>query len=110
MTGPVTCPAADTLFVIANGMILIVGRLKVLFAGMKNEMINEQDILLTFGHRVREIRKSLGLSQEQLAEACALDRTYIGGIERGERNVALRNIQILARALGVSISKLTEGL
>jgi len=68
------------------------------------------DILVRFGERVRELRKKSGLSQEQFAERCQLDRTYIGGIERGERNVSLRNIAIVARALGVPISELTKGL
>ena len=59
---------------------------------------------------MREHRKARGLTQESLADLCGLDRTYIGGIERGERNVSLRNIEVIARALKVSISELTEGL
>jgi len=55
-----------------------------------------------FGERVRCLRKEQGLSQESLAMACCLDRTYIGGIERGERNVSLVNIVKIAKALGVS--------
>lgn len=73
-------------------------------------MPRDSDILVRFGERVRELRKKAGLSQEQFAERCELDRTYIGGIERGERNVSLRNIAVLARALGVAISDLTKGL
>lgn len=68
------------------------------------------DILKQFGLRVRELRRARGLSQEAFADQCNLDRTYIGGIERGERNVALRNIAVIAQALGVSISDLTAGL
>ncbi len=67
-------------------------------------------ILDRFGNRVRKLRKARGLSQEAFAEKCGLDRTYISGIERGRRNVALCNIDAIARALGVSISQLTEGL
>jgi transcriptional regulator with XRE-family HTH domain len=70
----------------------------------------DRDILVRFGRRVRDLRKQAGLSQEQFAERCHLDRTYIGGIERGERNLSLRNIAVLARALGVSLSELMEGL
>ena len=55
-----------------------------------------------FGEMVRRLRKGQGLSQESLALACGLDRTYIGGIERGERNVSLVNIIKIAKALGVS--------
>ncbi|MBV7329218.1 helix-turn-helix domain-containing protein [Chloroflexi bacterium TSY] len=63
-----------------------------------------------FGHRIRVLRKERGLSQEQLAERSGLDRTYISGIERGVRNVALRNIEALAQALNVSISDLFENI
>ena len=55
-----------------------------------------------FGERVRMIRKSKGLSQETLALMCGLDRTYIGGVERGERNISLINMHKIANALGVS--------
>jgi len=67
-------------------------------------------ILERFGNHVREMRKSQGLSQEALADKCGLDRTYISGIERGKRNVALCNVEVIARALGVSISELMRGL
>ncbi|HEY7427670.1 MAG TPA: helix-turn-helix transcriptional regulator [Gemmataceae bacterium] len=67
-------------------------------------------ILQRFGQRVREKRLALGLSQEAFAHKCKLDRTYISGIERGKRNVALRNIAALAEALGTTISELTEEL
>ena len=62
----------------------------------------------SFGKKVRILRLSAGLSQEQLANLCELDRTYIGGIERGERNPALKNIYRIAQALGVSLSELFE--
>jgi transcriptional regulator with XRE-family HTH domain len=61
----------------------------------------ESDIQKRFGERVREIRKRKGLSQEALALASELDRTYIGGVERGERNISLINIYRIADALGV---------
>ncbi len=63
-----------------------------------------------FGKQVRQLRKGLGLSQEDLAELTDLHRTYIGGIERGERNVALINIVRLAKALNVSPSELLKGI
>ncbi len=66
----------------------------------------EEAIKGAFGHRVRELRVKKGLSQEALASACGLDRTYIGGIERGERNVSLVNIQRIATALGASVRDL----
>ena len=68
------------------------------------------DILERFGHRVRELRRAKGLSQEAFAADCGLDRTYMGGIERGERNLALRNIELIAKTFGVSLSELMRGL
>ena len=74
-------------------------------------MARKLKILARFGRKVRDLRKAKGFSsQEAFAAHCGLDRTYIGGIERGERNVALRNIAVIARALGVTISELMQGL
>ncbi len=73
-------------------------------------MAEVRDILLRFGERVRGLRTTKGLSQESFAALCDLDRTYIGGIERGERNLSLRNIEVIANALGIPISELTEAL
>ena len=63
-------------------------------------------IKTTFGKRVRMLRTAKGLSQEALALACDLDRTYIGGIERGERNVSLVNIEKIAAGLVVPVREL----
>jgi len=68
------------------------------------------DILTTFGQAVRKRRMALNLSQEVLAERADLHRTYVADIERGVRNVSLKNIHKLARALGVSLSDLFTGL
>ena len=76
----------------------------------QNCVTEKVDILVEFGDAVRHHRKRLGLSQERLAERCGLDRTYMGGMERGQRNVSLRNIAILDDALDVSISELIKGL
>lgn len=64
--------------------------------------------LLTFGNRVRYLRLLAGHSQEELASICSLDRTYIGGIERGERNPSLKNILRIADALAVPVTELFE--
>lgn len=69
-----------------------------------------KDILETFGDRVRELRKEAGWSQEEFADEADLDRTYIGGIERGERNLALRNIKKIAETFGMTIAELMEGI
>ncbi len=64
------------------------------------------DIRLRFGKRIRELRQIRGISQEALADMAGLHRTYIGGIERGERNVSLKNIEAIANALSVSMAEL----
>jgi transcriptional regulator with XRE-family HTH domain len=61
-----------------------------------------------FGRRMRELRKLKQLSQETLALACNLDRTYIGGVERGERNVSLINIYKIAEGLGIKAKELFD--
>jgi len=85
-------------------MILIVRRLIILmmisFFIMKNVL--EEETKRKFGERIRALRNERGYSQESLALECGLDRTYIGGVERGERNISLVNIYKIARALKVS--------
>ncbi|HBJ36135.1 MAG TPA: transcriptional regulator [Planctomycetaceae bacterium] len=73
-------------------------------------MAKSDDVLVRFGQRVRELRAAQGYSQEGFAHACGLDRTYVGGIERGERNVALRNIEQIAITLGLRIDQLMKGV
>jgi transcriptional regulator with XRE-family HTH domain len=69
-----------------------------------------EDIRVRFGKALRARRNKLGVSQEAFADMCQLDRTYIGGIERGERNVALVNIEKIAKTLRLSISQLFRGV
>jgi transcriptional regulator with XRE-family HTH domain len=63
-----------------------------------------------FGLRVRDLRKERGYSQESFSSVCELHRTYMGGIERGERNVSLENIFKIAKALDVDVSTLFENI
>ena len=70
----------------------------------------EHDPRARLGQTVRKRRRALRLSQEGLAEKADLHWTYIGGIERGERNVSLLNIVKIARALGVTASRLLTGI
>jgi transcriptional regulator with XRE-family HTH domain len=65
-----------------------------------------ENIRLRFGKALRQKRQRIGVSQEEFADMCGLDRTYIGGIERGERNVALVNIEKIAKTLKLSLSEL----
>ncbi len=67
-------------------------------------------IRIRFGRALRLRREKLGVSQEAFADMCQLDRTYIGGIERGERNVALVNIEKIAKTLRLTIAELFRGV
>ncbi len=71
---------------------------------MKNNILNQ------FGNIVRELRRKKNLSQEALAEKAHVHRTYIGMIERAEKNITLSNIEKLAKALDISISELFKGI
>lgn len=62
-----------------------------------------------FGMRLRELRIQRGISQEQLGHVAGLDRTYVGSVERGERNISLDNIWALADALGEAPTVLLWG-
>lgn len=68
------------------------------------------DILIRFGQAVRKRRMEMNLSQEALAERADLHRTYVADIERGVRNLSLKNIEKLAQALDLSISSLCSGV
>ena len=70
----------------------------------------KKPILIAFAKKIRAERKKLGLSQEAFAAKAGFHRTYIGMIERGERNITLCNIEKLAKALHLPISTLLKGL
>lgn len=69
-------------------------------------MTAKKELFVKFGNRIREERLACGLSQEKLAERAGLHRTYVGMIERAEKNITLQNIEKLAKALQVPIDKL----
>lgn len=69
-------------------------------------MAKTKSIVIAFGERVRELRKEKAISQEELADRAGVHRTYIGMIERGEKNITIVNIQKIAKALGVGIREL----
>jgi transcriptional regulator with XRE-family HTH domain len=68
----------------------------------------DRELLNQFGQRIRHLRTDRGLSQEQLAELTGFHRTYIGMVERGERNISLSNIGVFARTFEMSVSELMK--
>jgi len=66
--------------------------------------------LYILGARIKRMRQERGLSQEELAFEAGLDRSYVGGIERGERNITFRALALISRALKTDIGTLTAGL
>lgn len=73
-------------------------------------MIQKNSILISLGERIRELRKERDFSQEELAYRANVHRTYIGMIERAEKNVTIINLEKIAGSLGVSIETLVKGL
>lgn len=61
------------------------------------------ELVRILSENLRRLRKDRGLSQEELADRCGLHRTYIGSVERGERNVTLASLEAIAKSLGVSV-------
>lgn len=72
--------------------------------------MDKEPILVAFGQRIRQLRKSRGLSQENLAFSAGVHRTYVGMIERGEKNITLSNIRKMVDAFGISVSELLKDL
>jgi transcriptional regulator with XRE-family HTH domain len=68
----------------------------------------EKSYLEQIGNRIRELRIETDLSQEKLAFACDLDRTYIGSVERGERNISVLNLSKIAKALKIKTTDLLD--
>ncbi len=69
-------------------------------------MKKKHPALIKFGKKIRELRESKGFSQEDFAYEAGLDRTYMGGVERGERNISVLNIIRIASALKVEVGEL----
>lgn len=69
-----------------------------------------QRIRKSLGLKIRELRKGCGYSQEAFAHECGIHRTYMGDVERGERNIALDNIARISKTLDMSLSELLKGV
>jgi transcriptional regulator with XRE-family HTH domain len=78
--------------------------------GAHPALVAKPSVESRFGERVRILRRKSGISQERFAAQARIDRSYIGAVERGERNVTLRNICRIAAALGISPSQLLDGV
>ena len=70
--------------------------------------LDDQKFLRRLGTRIRERRLALGLSQATLGEKCDLHRTFIGSVERGERNVSILNLRLISKSLRVPLSTLLD--
>ena len=68
------------------------------------------EITEQLGNRIRELRLEKGLSQERFALSIEMDRTYFSAVEAGKRNISIRNIEKIAKGLGVSLEELFKGL
>ena len=68
----------------------------------------DQILIEEFGKRIRQLRTTRNLSQEELAELTGFHRTYIGMVERGERNISLSNIGVFAKTFEISVSELFD--
>jgi transcriptional regulator with XRE-family HTH domain len=70
---------------------------------------NKQSARLRFATHLRATRLAQNLSQEELADICGLHRTYVGSVERGERNISIDNMERIAAALNVNLTELLNG-
>ena len=89
-------------------MLIAVGRHIVYIYYLKG--MGKALLLISFGEKVREERVRRGLTQEGLAKVVGVHRTYIGMVERGEKNLTLINLHRIAKGLNVKTAKLLEGL
>lgn len=95
------------MILIVRGLIAFI----VVLVGMDEENTPDRTaVLIAFGAAVRRLRVGRGFSQEEFADHCGLDRTYVGGVERGERNIGLVNVYRIAGALSLNVSVLFKSI
>ena len=91
-------------------MVLGFRGLMVLYAITVIIMIREQQALKLLGDNIRKLRTQKKFSQEDFSNIAEIDRSYVGQVERGERNISFKNLFRIATALDVSVSELTVGI
>jgi transcriptional regulator with XRE-family HTH domain len=72
--------------------------------------LNDKNFLREIGYRLREHRSARGWTQAELADKCRLHRTFIGSVERGERNLSILNLRMIAKVLRCPLADLLDGL
>jgi len=98
------------MLLISSGLIYIIIALLFSKSCIMNTSYTQEEIsfLKQIGNKIRELRMNQNISQEKLAFMCDLDRTYVGSVERGERNISVLNLKKLAISLDVSLSRFFE--
>jgi transcriptional regulator with XRE-family HTH domain len=91
-------------------MSIIVRGLKVIISVKEIRVSAFNSSLIALGRRIRAARKCKGWTQEELADESGLDRSYVGGIERGERNISIKSLCQIAKALKYDIAFFTKGI
>ncbi len=93
-------------------MLLIVRCLIVtlVISYFMGDYMDNNDIQVKLGHRIRELRTSLNLSQEKFALLIEMDRTYLASVEAGKRNISIKNLEKISKGLNVSLSQMFENL
>jgi len=99
VTGAFVASAASEKCVRVNGLVSSFATYSLSTYSVHLTIIRLMSVTHTFGRKVRQFRKAKGISQEDLADLCELHRTYIGSVERGERNITLKNAEKIANAL-----------
>lgn len=95
---------------VTNIYITKINNIDLLLPRLHDARMRREDVLKAFGMRVRQLREQRGLSQETLSEMSAVNRKFVGQVERGEQNVTIINMAKLAAALGVTFPELVKNV
>ncbi len=100
----------DSIYIVTNALINVGVTHSPLIYRLQLYYPLSMDIKSKIGNKIRKLRHQRDLSQEQFANVCGLDRTYIAGIEQGKRNVSIVNLEKIAKAFEISLSELFKDL